>query len=142
MRNLIRNAARGGNYQFNVGPLASGRFPAPAIRRLREIGGWLAANGEAVYGTSAGDWPAQPWGEITVRSLPDGAIRIYLHITNPVADRTLRLAGAGGPASSAFVLETAQSLETSFDPALGELRISLPSELDIDCVPVLVVDLG
>jgi len=40
---LVYNTSLGGNYLLNVGPLPDGRFPAPAIRRLREIGGWMAA---------------------------------------------------------------------------------------------------
>lgn len=48
---LVNNTSKGGNYLLNVGPKPDGSFPIPATRRLREMGAWLYANGEAVYGT-------------------------------------------------------------------------------------------
>lgn len=50
---LVSNASKGGNYLLNIGPKPDGTFPVPAIRRLREMGAWLYANGEGVYGTKA-----------------------------------------------------------------------------------------
>jgi alpha-L-fucosidase len=47
---LAQNSSLGGNYLLNVGPKSDGTFPRPAIKRLREMGGWIAANGEAIYG--------------------------------------------------------------------------------------------
>src|SRR5205085_9189938 len=40
----------------NVGPDRHGVIPALERERLRELGAWLAKNGEAVYGTRAGPW--------------------------------------------------------------------------------------
>lgn len=51
MGQLIASAARGGNYLLNVGPDADGIIPEVAVQRLREIGIWLEAYGEAIYGT-------------------------------------------------------------------------------------------
>jgi alpha-L-fucosidase len=36
---------------LNVGPEASGRLPAPQVRRLKFFGDWLRANGEAIFAT-------------------------------------------------------------------------------------------
>jgi len=47
---LVSNTAKGGNYLLNIGPKPDGSIPPMAIRRLREMGGWMVANGEAVYG--------------------------------------------------------------------------------------------
>ncbi|MCC8146203.1 MAG: alpha-L-fucosidase [Bacteroidales bacterium] len=49
---LVNNTSKGGNYLLNVGPKPDGSFPIPATRRLREMGAWLYANGDAVYGAS------------------------------------------------------------------------------------------
>ncbi|MDR1950879.1 MAG: alpha-L-fucosidase, partial [Bacteroidales bacterium] len=49
---LVGNVSKGGNYLLNIGPKPDGTFPAPAIRRLREMGAWMDINGDAVFGAS------------------------------------------------------------------------------------------
>lgn len=51
LRNLIDIASKGGNYLLNIGPMPTGEVPAPEIERLREMGKWLAVNGESIYAT-------------------------------------------------------------------------------------------
>jgi alpha-L-fucosidase len=51
LRNLIDIASKGGNYLLNIGPMATGQVPEPEVVRLREVGRWLAVNGEAIYAT-------------------------------------------------------------------------------------------
>jgi alpha-L-fucosidase len=48
---LIDTVSRGGNLLLNVGPTADGRIPVIMQERLACLGQWLAANGEAIYGT-------------------------------------------------------------------------------------------
>lgn len=43
--------AKGGNLLLNVGPDADGQLPDTAAARMKELGKWMAANGEAIYGT-------------------------------------------------------------------------------------------
>ena len=50
---LIDIVAKGGNFMLNIGPTADGQFPAETLQRLREIGDWMAVNGEGIYGTRA-----------------------------------------------------------------------------------------
>lgn len=48
---LIGIVSKGGNFLLNVGPTADGRIPTLQQERLRDIGRWMAVNGEAIYGS-------------------------------------------------------------------------------------------
>ena len=75
LRLLISTSGKGANLLLNVGPQPNGQIPAAAIERMKEMGEWLRANGETVYGTTAGDIPAQDWG-VTTRK----GNRLFVHI--------------------------------------------------------------
>jgi alpha-L-fucosidase len=51
---LSETAAMGGNLLLNVSPKPDGTIPEWQVKSLKEIGGWLDLNGEAVYGSTAG----------------------------------------------------------------------------------------
>jgi len=66
LRNLIDIASKGGNYLLNVGPTSEGLIPEPSVVRLKEVGNWMHANGEAIYGTTASPFTQPlPWGRVT-----------------------------------------------------------------------------
>lgn len=75
VRTLVECVSKGGNLLLNVGPDARGRFPEKALEILREVGDWLADNGESVYGAGAAELPKPEWGRYTER---DGTI--YAHV--------------------------------------------------------------
>lgn len=74
---LVSTAGKGANLLLNVGPQPNGEIPAVALQRLKEIGEWTKKYGESIYGTTAGDIPAQPWG-VTTRK----GNRLFIHIFN------------------------------------------------------------
>ena len=51
IQQLIEVVAKGGSLLLGVGPSPDGTLPEPVIKRLTEIGGWLNANGAAIYNT-------------------------------------------------------------------------------------------
>ena len=47
---LWRVTANRGNLLLNIGPAPDGSVPAEAVEPLTQVGQWLSANGDAVYG--------------------------------------------------------------------------------------------
>jgi alpha-L-fucosidase len=89
IRQLVEVASRGGNLLLNVGPTPQGTIQPEFQARLRRIGAWLKANGEAVYGTSAGVFERLPFfGRCTARGN-----RLYIHVMGWPPEREIKLPG-------------------------------------------------
>jgi len=52
LRQFVDIISKGGNYLLNIGPDGMGRVPATCTMNLIEMGKWVKANEDAVYGTS------------------------------------------------------------------------------------------
>jgi alpha-L-fucosidase len=112
---LIRCAGGDGNVLLNAGPTPTGEIAPEQANRLREMGAWLARNGESIYGTRGGPFKPGEYGVSTRR-----ANTIYLHVCDwtegviklpaiprkVIASRVL----SGGKAE---VRQTAKGLEVS-----------------------------
>ena len=72
---LVKTAGMGANLLLNIGPRPDGRLPEQSLERLKEMGEWLRANGETIYGTRAGDFDATEWGTSTRKGN-----RLFLHV--------------------------------------------------------------
>ncbi len=99
-------------------------FQPAAIRRLREIGAWMAANSEAIHGTRRAPCPEPAWGRVTTKTLPDGSTRFYAHVFDPQPGAVLTLTGMPRPARGK-VLETAEPV--AITPADGGFAFTLPA---------------
>lgn len=139
IRYLVANASNGGNYQLNVGPTGEGLFQVAAIRRLREIGAWMDANGESIYGTYANPLEKVPWGKITARRLDNGNTRLYLHLWEFTPGTAVQLKGVKKNIISAIVLETEQPITT--ESSNKSLWIELPEELSGLNLPVIALEI-
>ncbi|NQZ68774.1 MAG: alpha-L-fucosidase, partial [Lentisphaeria bacterium] len=129
LRYLIGNAALGGNYQLNVGPTGDGLFQPAAIKRLREIGSWMAVNSESIYGTEAGPTGKTSWGASTQK----GDV-VYLHLCDVQAGMALRVEELSS-VNHITVLETGEQLTFTQDE--NALWVNLPKGLSGLQIPVL-----
>jgi alpha-L-fucosidase len=82
---LVDTVSKNGNVLINVGPDSFGIIPAIQQAPLRELGQWMAVNGEALYGT-------RPWtrfrneqGRELRYTLADEAL--YAIVSGPVGNR-------------------------------------------------------
>ena len=109
IRKLVDIVSKNGNYLLNVGPTAEGIIPQPSVERLQEMGDWLQANGEAVYGTQAGPIQGLDWCRSTSR--PG---KVYLHVLEWPEDGRIALSGLEH-VSAAYLLadETCSALPVS-----------------------------
>ena len=77
---LVRATSKGSNLLLNIGPLANGTLPAPALDRLRGLGAWMRTYSATVDGCGVSPVPPQSWGVSTRRP---GTI--FLHILEPAS---------------------------------------------------------
>ena len=75
IRKLVECVSKGGNMILNVGPDATGRFPAQSCRLLDEIGAWMALNGESIYGCGKAGIEKPDFGRVTRRGN-----HLYFHV--------------------------------------------------------------
>jgi alpha-L-fucosidase len=129
---LIDTASRGGNLLLNVGPTGEGRIPEDSIARLREVGDWMRANGEAIYGTTASVLPP---------GLPPattGVRRINLFLTEPRGP-TLVIPGLRSSPIGVVLSAGASKLAVGAERTDEGLRLTLPeSPVDPIC-PVVTL---
>ena len=138
IRNLIRIAARGGNYLLNVGPGPDGTFPEECTERLKEIGRWMKVNGEAIYGTKAGPLPEFYRGECTQKE-HNGNTILYLSVFDWPQNRQLILPDLKNGVISTRLLATGTKLKTV--PTHEGLVINLPGKAPDPVASVIRVEL-
>ncbi len=80
---LIDIVSRGGNLLLDIGPRADGHIPVVMEERLVQLGDWLRANGEAIYGTVRFERAAQ-WSEGTRPHLEEKEFRAEYDISKLV----------------------------------------------------------
>ena len=108
IRLLARTAAKGANLLLNVGPQPDGSLPETALSRLKEMGEWLRANGEAIYATEGCDWAA---GDTVVCT--KNADALFIHLLSEDVDAVTGIPLAKKP-KSVTVLTSGEKLPFIF----------------------------
>jgi alpha-L-fucosidase len=122
---LVDTVAKNGSLLLNVGPKADGTITEAETERLRAIGGWLAVNGEAIYGT-------RPWavyGEGPVKSVEgkftEGGQAGYgprdLRFT--ARDRTLYVLGLSAPQDGRLEIRSLGSDLTLYQERIARIEL-------------------
>ena len=101
------------------------------MKRLAEVGEWLKANGETIYGTRGGPLPPRPWGVTTQKGN-----RVFVHVLD-WKDAVLALPRPAKPVKSATLFGTAKPVKFTVDKDALLLRLD-PRALDpLDTIVVL-----
>ncbi|EMI43326.1 alpha-L-fucosidase [Rhodopirellula sp. SWK7] len=116
--------ARGVNLLLNVGPTPEGTLLPEEIERLTEVGQWLKANGESIYGTNYSPvdhdfW----WGAMTQKDKT-----LYLHVLEWQPDG-IEFNGIVGKPSKAYFLAdpTHKALPVTYTENGHVTKIEVPA---------------
>ena len=136
IRQLVEIVSKGGNLLLNIGPQPDGRIQPEFVARLERIGEWLAANGEAVYGTTASVFERLPFfGRVTVKGRT-----LYVHVMGWPQDGKIVLPGLRTDVRRVFLLaDPGKALR--FRRAGGDIVVSLPERAPDPDAAVVVVEL-
>jgi alpha-L-fucosidase len=137
VRNLVDIASKGGNYLLNVGPKADGSFPQESVDLLKEVGGWMKVNGEAIYDTKASPFGLMPWGRCTQKENGSNTT-LYFSVFDWPKEGKLVVPGLKNKVVSAKLLANNNSLKTT-TTAEG-LVISVPANALDTIATVLKVE--
>ncbi len=139
VRNLIDIASKGGNYLLNVGPDATGLIPQPSVERLKEVGKWMKANGEAIYGTQANPFSETTWGRVTQKQVGK-TTKLYLYIFDWPADGKIALYGLQNKVKKAYVLAN-PTKKIGVEQNAAQLTIPVSGLPKSDFVTVVVLEI-
>jgi alpha-L-fucosidase len=135
IRNLIDIASKGGNYLLNVGPTADGIIPQPSVERLEQIGAWLKANGDAIYGTKASPFAYLSWGRATTKGN-----KLYLHVFDYPKDGIIKLPLANAVTKAYLLSNTSNNIKSSVKD--GYTYLELPTVVPDKIATVVVLELN
>lgn len=137
VRTLVDVASKGGNFLLNVGPTAQGVIPWQTVTRLREMGDWMRANSEAVYGTAASPYGLPAWGRYTAKP---SAGRVYAHVFEWPRNRKLVLTGIQAKPGTVYLLADRKPL--AVEQSAEGWVVSLPAVRPSAIASVLVLETG
>lgn len=129
LRLLVGAAGRDGNMLLNVGPRADGQIDPAQAERVREIGQWLRANGESIYGTRGGPWLPGAYGVSTHKGST-----VYVHVLQTTLGGKLVLPALPVKVTKASRLN---GPELAFNQSAGTLTVTIPADT-LDAIDTIV----
>jgi len=138
LHNLSDISSKGGNFLLNVGPTADGVIPPESVERLKSVGQWMKANGEAIYGTEASPFSRRlSWGRVTRKTAGDKTT-LYLHIWDWPEDGKLLLPTLKETPVSGRVLTNGQEIKSTATE--DGVVLSLPGKATDPIISVAVLE--
>jgi len=131
---LAKVVGRDGNLLLNVGPRPDGQIDPPQAQRLKEIGDWLAKNGESIYGTRGGPFLPGTFGVSTCRGQ-----KVYVHVLDWQGASKLLLPTIPAKVVHASLLAGGGATVSQTDQGI-EITVPAPDQNDTDTIVVLELD--
>ena len=127
---LIDIVSKNGNLLLDVGPAADGSIPENQLKRLNDLGDWLAINGEGIFGT-------KPW-RMTSSKLKDGSeVRftqknedLYIFLISSPKGKTILIPSCKTSQSSKVLLYGTKIESLPFSSVGDGIEIKLPGNMD------------
>jgi len=130
---LVKAAGYNSNFLLNVGPMPDGRIQPEFVATLKDIGKWMAKNGETIYETRGGPIPPRNWGVTTYKGN-----KIYVHVLN-TEDDNLLIPDFGKKVKSITSFSSAAKLK--FKQDTYGIVISIPKEIKDETDTILVIEI-
>jgi len=131
---LLQTVGGDGNLLFNVGPMPDGRMEQRQVDILAEMGQWLSANGEAVYGTRGG--PYLPTASLVSTHKGNN---IYVHLLKNPGKKLVLPMESGVIVQGASILHDHTPLR--MEQHENHITLHLPNKARDEVATVLVLSL-
>lgn len=135
IQNLVDIVSKGGNYLLNIGPKGDGSIPQESIESMQTIGRWMAANGEAIYDTTASPFERPQWGRCTKK-----AGKLYAHVFQWPQDGTLEVPVGRLNVKRVYLLADPDRTLLKTEKRPDALVIHVPQEAPDDIVSVIAIE--
>ncbi|MEA5128431.1 MAG: alpha-L-fucosidase [Proteiniphilum sp.] len=133
IESLIKVISRGGNFLLNIGPKGDGSVVEFEQQVLLNIGDWVKANSEAIYGARANPFHQTfAWGDITTKE-----DRLFAFVENIPESGKIELSGFNGKVKG--VTQLASGDQLPYTQNEGELEIDLSTVSSGEDIPVLKI---
>lgn len=133
IESLIKVISRGGNFLLNIGPKGDGSVVEFEQQVLLNIGDWVKANSEAIYGARANPFHQTfAWGDITTKE-----DRLFAFVENIPESGKIELSGFNGKVKG--VTQLASGDQLPYTQNKGELEIDLSTVSSGEDIPVLKI---